>query len=177
MCGPLGIFKNTSQQVPGVVRLPGPVPLRYGSFRTVRVHPDAHERSMKSSKVRVWDSSTGAVIATILGHSCIVTSLKFCASRNLLASASVDTCIRIWCSLRHTPLVTFRGHQLVVWTMRGDSHASAAKDESILIWDCHTWTQLVSLKGQWTGLASVAFSFSSAGDQIANVGTDGLLFM
>jgi WD40 repeat protein len=61
--------------------------------------------------------------------------------------------------------------------MRGDRHLSASKDESILIWDCHTWTQLVSLKGQWTGLTSVAFSFSSAGDQIVSVGTDGLLFM
>ena len=135
--------------------------------------------SIDSSKIFVWDSSTGAVMATMLGHSGIVRSLKFCLSRNLLASGSVDTCIRIWCSQRHTHHVTLQGHAGAVdsldWTMRGDRLASASVDESIIIWDCHTWTQLVSLKRQWTGLRSVAFS--PAGDQLANVGNDGLLFI
>jgi WD40 repeat protein len=135
--------------------------------------------SIDSSKIFVWDSSTGAVIATMLGHSGIVRSLKFCLSRNLLASGSVDTCIRIWCSQRRTQHVTLHGHAGSVdaldWTIRGDRLASASVDESIIIWDCHAWTQLVSLKRQWTGLRSVAFS--PAGDQLANVGNDGLLFI
>jgi WD40 repeat protein len=141
--------------------------------------------SIESTNILIWDSSTGDLMATLLGHSGIVKSLKFCLSRNLLASGSMDNCIRVsqieseMSSLRHSHHVTLRGHAGGVdsldWTMNGDRLASASADESIIIWDCHTWTQLAALKGPWHGMRSV--SFSPAGDQLANIGHDGTLFI
>jgi WD40 repeat protein len=78
--------------------------------------------------VRVWDSSTGAVLSNLEGHSGMVTSVIWSPDGSKIASWSYDKTVRVWDSSTGAVLSTLEGHSgvvtLVSWCPDGSKMAS-----------------------------------------------------
>jgi WD40 repeat protein len=66
--------------------------------------------SDNEGRVMLWDTLTGQVKATLLGHSKAVPGLAFSPDDRVLASASVDGTVRLWNVLTHEAIAVLRGH-------------------------------------------------------------------
>ena len=121
--------------------------------------------------MRLWDSATGASIATLEGHSNIVTSLSFSPDGSRLASGSHDETVRLWDGATGAPIATLNGHSGPVRSLSfspDDSRlASGSDDETVRLWDGATGAPIAILEGYVTSL-----SFSPDGSQLASVSWD-----
>ena len=67
---------------------------------------------------RVWDSKTGAALATLSGHKFWVTSAAFSPDGSRIVSASWDKTARVWDAKTGTSLVVLSGHSGRVTELR-----------------------------------------------------------
>ncbi len=116
---------------------------------------------------------------TLTGHAGGVSSVAFDLTCTRLASASVDTTIKIW-GLGSTPteLCTLRGHTdmigSIAWSPDSQYIASPSSDKTVRIWDTITGTEAGRpLRGHTETVQSVAWS--PDGKQIASGGADGTM--
>jgi WD40 repeat protein len=102
------------------------------------VSPDGERiaGAMNDRTVRVWDATTGRVLAVLRGHSDLVLAVAFSPDGTRLASASYDKTIRIWQlgTSRHRVL---RGHSgpvgQVAWHGAGEL-VTASYDGTVRVW-------------------------------------------
>jgi WD40 repeat protein len=94
--------------------------------------------------IKLWDAISGRELASLSGHSKIVSGLAFSADDTLLASGSDDGTVMVWDVASRKPLATFRDG--VIHDKRvhftADKHLllSEASDdpESVKLWDLTT---------------------------------------
>lgn len=114
----------------------------------------------------VWDSTTGAHLATLKGHTVVVTSVAFSRDGTKLASGSWDSTVRIWDPTAGTHLITLGRHPAyvvsVVFSHDGTRLASGCSDDTIYIWDPTTGVHLFTLKGYPSSQLSIVFSSHSS---------------
>jgi WD40 repeat protein len=90
--------------------------------------------------VRVWDSVSGTVEATLTGHTGPVTAVAYSPDGDTLATGSDDRTVRLWdtSSLDLVPLATLTGHTgkvtSVAFSPDGRTLASASLDRTVRLW-------------------------------------------
>ncbi|KDR77674.1 hypothetical protein GALMADRAFT_245800 [Galerina marginata CBS 339.88] len=124
---------------------------------------DRHIVSGSEDKiVRVWDSSTGEVLAVLEGHTDCVNSVSFASDNRHIISGSSDKSIRVWDGLTGEMLKVLVGHTDAVNSSLFSSDnrfvISGSSDKTVCVWDGLTGGILMVLKGHAASVNSVAFS-------------------
>ena len=125
--------------------------------------------------VRVWDAESGACVATLEGHSAVVTSVAFSPDGRRIASGSLDKSVRVWDINLKKCVATVNGHKdwvnSVAYNHDGTFIASGSNDQTIKIWQflkkriynvitgrSYYLRCKITLNGHSRGVTSVAFS-------------------
>jgi WD40 repeat protein len=132
--------------------------------------------ALANGLVRVWDSRTGAELATLVGHTDRVKSVVFSPDGAQLVSGSDDRFIRIW-DMRLNELISGRqGHSYVAsvaFSPDGRQIVSGSGDNTVCIWDMQSTKQITLLQGHHGPVLSV--SFSPDGALVASGSADGTI--
>lgn len=129
----------------------------------------------KDKTARVWNAATGALVATLRGHTDAVAKVAFSPDGRLLATAAADATLRLWNTADWTERALLRGHADDVVDLAfapdGARLWSAAKDGTVRVWDAAT---------TWYGAAPMAAThaayvvrFSPDGHRLASCSYDG----
>lgn len=101
-----------------------------------------------SGTIKLFDTSSWKVHATLYRHTSWVDSVAWHPSGHLLASASGDKTICIWEPPRPKPIKILEGHtkqvRSVSFSFDGKWLASKADDGLVTIWNTEDWKQLFS---------------------------------
>lgn len=108
--------------------------------------------------VKLWQASTGKLIAPLVGHRGEVRAIAI--SDSMIATGSLDRSIKLW-KLDGTLIKTLNGHQEQIYSLAfspdGDRFASASLDKTIKLWTADG-NLITTLSGHTDGVRSVAFS-------------------
>ncbi|KAF3918216.1 hypothetical protein ABW20_dc0108198 [Dactylellina cionopaga] len=113
----------------------------------------------------LWDTTTGANLTTLEGHSDCVLSVAFSDDGKQLASGSSDGTIKLWDITTGTNLATLEGHfgkvQSVAFLYNNNKQlASGSDDNTIKLWNITTGANL-TLEGHSDWVRSVALSYDN----------------
>jgi WD40 repeat protein len=113
-----------------------------------------------SSAVTGSNAVTGTLLRTLQGHRAGVQAVSFSPFGETIASASLDSTIKLW-NRQGVLLATLRGHSKPVYGLsfsrNGRTLVSASADETMRIWATKT-PFLTPLVGHDAGVTSVAFN-------------------
>jgi serine/threonine-protein kinase len=119
---------------------------------------------LASHVIRVADTKSGEIIATLRGHSDRVVALSFGAGRSLLASGSWDGTAKVWdlAQARDIKTLGVRGSVSAV-ELSGDGAwvAVGATDKSVHLWDLRGNQGARELEGHKRSIQALAFSADS----------------
>ncbi|KAG5728461.1 hypothetical protein E4T56_gene19548 [Termitomyces sp. T112] len=112
--------------------------------------------------VRVWDTSTGAQLQQLNGHTSWVTSVAFSLDGKCIVSGSHDMSVRVWNISIGAQLLSLYGHTQAVTSVafspNGKCTVSCSHDKSVRVWNTSTGAQLLELYGHNGAVTSVALS-------------------
>ena len=127
--------------------------------------------------IALWDSKTGALHATLVGHGRPIVDLHFSQDSRTLLSASFDGTIGLWSLPTGHLIRRTHVHDGWVWSAAlspdGDLIATASSDKTIRIWDFSTGGLLNTLRGHNHYVKWVRFLQGS--DVLASGSDDGTL--
>ncbi len=153
-------------------------------------------------EIRLWNTNTGELIKTLIGHTSVVNSVVFSPDGNTIASgsghwwgyegkASAGEEVRLWNAHTGELIKTLTGHKDVVSSVvfspdgdlivSGDWYdwdgylSSGTWSGEIRVWDAHTGAHLKTLKGHTGGVSSL--TFSPDGKTLASGRTDGTILL
>ena len=153
-------------------------------------------------EIRLWNTHTGELIKTLIGHTSVVNSVVFSPDGNTIASGSghwrgfegVESAgeeVRLWNAHTGELIKTLTGHEDVVSSVvfspdsnlivsgdwyYWDGHLSSwTWSGEIRVWDVHTGEYLKTLVGHTGGVSSL--SFSPDGKTLASGRTDGTILL
>ena len=112
--------------------------------------------------VKLWDVANRRNIATLKGHTRVVTAVSFSPDGALLVSGSDDGTIKLWDVASRRNIATLKGHRnwvgSVVFSPDGTLLASGSRDNTIKLWDVASRRNIATLKGHTKHIQSVVFS-------------------
>ena len=116
----------------------------------------------QDKSVRVWDAKSGAITATLVGHSNWVKSVAYSPDGLRIASGSDDKSVRVWDAGSGDCVATLIGHSDKVYSVAyspdGKNIASGSVDKSVRVWDAKSSACVASLEGHSNAVMSVAYS-------------------
>ncbi|REJ96985.1 MAG: WD40 repeat domain-containing protein [Planctomycetota bacterium] len=128
--------------------------------------------------VRVWDASSGAELACLVGHEKPISCVAFSMVGEQIVSGSADKTVRVWDVPNNTEAACLGGHEdgvsTVAFSPDGTRVASGSHDKRIRVWDAATGVELLSLTGHEQWISRVVFSadgsriISAQGGTLAN---------
>ena len=129
----------------------------------------------KDRTARVWDASTGELVATLRGHTDAVSKLAFTSAGDALATASRDGTLRLWNSADWSERALLLGHADDVvglaFAPDGSRLWSCATDGSVRVWDATTtWYSGPALRASD---ACYVVRFAPDGHRLASCSYDG----
>jgi WD40 repeat protein len=122
--------------------------------------------------VKVWDAASGALLATLSGHTGSVWACGFSPDGARVVTASDDT-VRVWDAASGTELATLTWHIFPVacgFSPDGTRVVSSGRDWTVKVWDAASGAELATL----TGHTDVVWAcgFSPDGTRIVSGGGD-----
>jgi WD40 repeat protein len=92
--------------------------------------------------VRLWETRSGRLQATLHGHSGLVYAVALSADGRVLASGGADGMVKLWETATGQLLTTIRGHSGVAWSValshNGRLLASGGDDGVLRLWDAES---------------------------------------
>jgi WD40 repeat protein len=129
--------------------------------------------NIPENMIKIWNFSSGEVIAELTGHQDGVLNLKWSPDGSQIATASDDKMIMLWSTTNWTRTMTLIGHTLGVldvdWSPDGMKLVSGSRDYKVRTWDAPTGEPLE----KWTEPNCVrSVHWHPDGEFIANSGVD-----
>jgi WD40 repeat protein len=96
--------------------------------------------AVTSQTIKVWEVTTGKLLASYQAHDGWVLFVTFCPDGNILASSGGDGLIKLWETKKETweCIATLRGHNAWVWSLDfspdGQFIVSGGSDSQIRLW-------------------------------------------
>jgi WD40 repeat protein len=113
-----------------------------GRVRCVVISPDLSFVASAGSTdktVKLWESSTGACIKALIGHSRHVCCLAISTDSSLVAAGSNNKVIHVWRVADRTVVCTLRGHKNsvtdITFSPEGQRIASVSSDGELRLWE------------------------------------------
>uniref|UniRef100_A0A3B4A202 Bromodomain and WD repeat domain containing 3 n=1 Tax=Periophthalmus magnuspinnatus TaxID=409849 RepID=A0A3B4A202_9GOBI len=88
--------------------------------------------------VKIWATEDGRLLATLRGHSAEICDMTVNYENTLLASASCDKVIRVWCLRTCAPISILQAHQASITAIQ--YLASTGADGMVCFWKWHSET-------------------------------------
>jgi WD40 repeat protein len=99
--------------------------------------------------VDLWDAVTGEHIASLRGHSALVTSISFDQEGSRIVSVSKDGTVKLWDIPTGKELETLLGHEggvtAVAMCPNGNCIVSGSEDKSVKLWNVHPEHDTIAL--------------------------------
>ena len=118
----------------------------------------------KDSTVILWDAADGTIAQRWVAHSRkTIRALAFSPDSRYLVSCGDDPNVKVWDLVEGVREVAALGRHIhypasvscCAWSPRGDTIASASMEDSIRLWDAHTFHQLHALEHSLYGMNAV----------------------
>ena len=135
-----------------------------GSVESVSFSPDGKFLAAGDHLIlRIWDTTTGQQIHGLHDHNWMILCVAFDRTGRLVASASVDSNVRIWDVQNGKELRKLQPKHAgrttsVAFSSDGKSLASASVDRTVKIWDTRNWELLRDIPDSTGGIECVAFA-------------------
>ncbi len=135
-----------------------------GEVRSVAFSPDGTKVLTGSSDgtARLWEMTSGKVLATLNGHSDWVTSVACSPNGEKIVTGSYDRTAQIWETASGKLLVSLEAHTDRVMSVAFSPNATKAltgsDDMTIRLWDTASGNLITTLEGHSGGVWSVRFS-------------------
>jgi WD40 repeat protein len=140
----------------------------YGTVYSVAYNNDGTLLASGGSDgtIRIWNTSTGTLINTLLGHTYIVSSVAFSPDGTKLASGSGDHTIKLWNVNTGTLIKTWYSVNVssVAFSPDGTKLASGSGDNTINLWNVNTGTLIKT----WYSVNVSSVAFSPDGTKLAS---------
>ncbi len=113
-----------------------------GTLRSVAWSPDGHLLASGGVDLKIWETTTGAELRTLRGHSAPVMGVAWgsdpVTDRQRLASVSADGTLKLWDLVTGQEVLTLRSEKgpfsSVAWSPEGQRLVAGAIDGSIKVW-------------------------------------------
>ncbi|MFF8609539.1 helix-turn-helix domain-containing protein [Streptomyces sp. NPDC015346] len=146
------------------------------SARAVTFSPDG--RTVASAgedhTVKLWNTRTWQLIATLSGHTDTVTEVAFSPDGRTLASAGADHSVKLWDPVKRRETAMLTGHthpvNTLAFSLDGHTLATAGGDQAVRLWDTRTHRTTATLTGHTRTV--LALAFSPDGRTLATTGAD-----
>lgn len=180
-------FAAAAAEVLNIAPLPIKIEIRQDGNRmylkrddfVVRHDPWAHSSIGGSPQVRLGPTRPKYHVASLDGHTGIVTGVAWAPKGRRVATISDDQTARIWDAQTGVCENELIGHEGAVWGVawapKGDSVATASFDGSVRLWDSRRGACSNVLTGHSSGVCRVAWSpdgrciASAGGDRTARI--------
>ena len=103
-----------------------------------------------AGEIRLWDGGTGALVATLKGHSRAVSSVVFSVNGARIVSAYEDGTVWLWDGQTGSLLVSIESGSapLVIFSPDGSTLASMSRDGTARMWDGKTGAKITTLESR-----------------------------
>lgn len=135
------------------------------AVNAVAFSPDGHMVATGSDDgiARLWDTKTGKLLQSWLGHKAGINSVAFSVDGNILATGSDNaTAARLWDTKTGKLFRTLLGHQggvrSIAFSPTGGLVATGSDDNTAILWELKNGKPLFPLRGHAGSVESVAFS-------------------
>ncbi|MEN8218540.1 MAG: WD40 repeat domain-containing protein [Pseudomonadota bacterium] len=116
----------------------------------------------KVGTIRLYDFSSGRLIALLSGHTNVVNALAFSPDSRILVSGSADFNAILWDVEQRRQLRTLQGHTddiyAVAFTLDGGRVVTGSSDHTLRLWRVRDGKRIATLKGHTDEVVAIAIS-------------------
>jgi WD40 repeat protein len=129
----------------------------------------------QGSTAQIWDTASGQVIATLLGHTDKVNSAAFSADGTWIVTASDDNTARLWDAASGRIIATLIGHtdkvNSATFSAESTRIVTASDDNTVRVWDASSRRPIAMFNGH--GGSVLGAAFSPTGTRVITTSDDG----
>ena len=101
------------------------------------------------NEAKLWNATTGDLLATLKGHRNVVYRIAFSEDGTLLATGSLDASVRVWDTATRDLKLVLKGHTDTIldiaFAQRHQLLATSSADRTARLWSLETGDQIVAL--------------------------------